>query len=321
MLRVIEFDFESKKERLISPESLQASPAPGIYYWIHAEDPDETALAELLGRLLPDAQISLPESREDPEELLEFHSDYIALTFSESVFSDHLFSTEPFQVVLGGHFLGTLSKPGSTVARQVLDQYRNDFQNFAKSPGFLLFEVVDALYHNYQRTYRGFEAEIGRLQNQLFEKTNEQHFLRVARATKQMLEFQFTIVDARDLITAIATRKSPFIRETTQPFLEQKGNLIGRMGDDVSTQRDAIANTLNLYVGFIGFRSNQIINRLTIISLIFLPLTFLVGVYGMNFTHMPEIDWPYSYPLFWAVVLVIVVGLLLYFKHKRWLQL
>ncbi len=321
MLTVIEFDFEKKKDRTVDPGRVQVSPPAEIYYWIHAEEPDAVDLNELLRKLVPRSQIDLRPEQHDDDDLVQLHPDSLALSFNETGYSSRILAISSLHVILGGSFLATLTRPDSSVVKQVLSQYRGDFQNFARSPGFLLFEIVDALCQNYQRTYRSFEFEIGELQNQLFEEVNERLFLRVARTTKQMLQFQFTIVDTREVIASIATRKSTFVRETTQPFLERKGELLTRMGDDLSTQRDAIANTLNLYVGFVSYRTNQIINRLTIISVIFLPLTFLVGVYGMNFTHMPEIDWPYSYAVFWIVVLTIVLGLLLYFKRKRWLQM
>ena len=321
MMTVIEFDFEKKTDRRIDPGQVQITAPTGTYYWIHAEEPDADEFSDLMGRLAPQSGIDLRPDRHDDEDLVRMHPDCLALTFSETSFPERLLSVNSLHVILAGNFLATLMKSDSEIAKQVLAQYHSDFQNFAKSPGFLLFEVVDALCQNFQRTYRGFEAEVGELQNQLFEAVNERLFLHVARTTKQMLQFQFTIVDAREVIASIATRKSTYVQETTQPFLARKGELLGRMGDDLSTQRDAIANTLNLYVGFVSYRTNQIINRLTIISVIFLPLTFLVGVYGMNFTHMPEIDWPYSYAAFWVVVLVIVLGLLLYFRKKRWLQM
>lgn len=317
----IEFDFDTKTDRRIDPKEVRSDAQAEIYYWIHAEEGESAELTDLLGRLVPQAGLDLRPERHDDADLLQLCPDCLVLTFSETAFMNRILSVSSLHVILAGNFLVTLMKADSAVAKHALSQYQSDFRNFAKSPGFLLFEIVDALCQNFQRTYRSFEREIGELQNQLFEEVTERLFLQVARATKQMLRFQFTIVDAREVIASVATRRSTFVQETTQPFLARKGELLSRMGDDLSTQRDAIANTLNLYVGFVSYRTNQIINRLTIISLIFLPLTFLVGIYGMNFTHMPEIDWPYSYAAFWIVVLLIVLGLLLYFRKKRWLQM
>ena len=92
-----------------------------------------------------------------------------------------------------------------------------------------------------------------------------------------------------------------------------------RLGEDVSSEREALNEMLHLYMGMVSHRTNKIVNRLTVISTIFLPLAFLCGVYGMNFEFMPELGWKYSYPLFWVVVVSIAVGLLITMKKNKWI--
>lgn len=85
------------------------------------------------------------------------------------------------------------------------------------------------------------------------------------------------------------------------------------------TEREILAGALNLYLSMVSHRTNRIVNRLTLLSAIFLPLTFLCGVYGMNFRILPEIEWQYGYLFFWVLVAVITGSLLLALKIKRWL--
>jgi magnesium transporter len=108
------------------------------------------------------------------------------------------------------------------------------------------------------------------------------------------------------VLADLAARKTPFIAETTQPFLANMVGTIERVLQDVLVDRDILSGSLNNYLSMVAHRTNQIMNRLTIVSVIFLPLTFLCGVYGMNFRVMPEIDWRYGYPLFWVLALMIV---------------
>ena len=83
-------------------------------------------------------------------------------------------------------------------------------------------------------------------------------------------------------------------------------------------EREILAETLNLYIGMVGHRTNQVVNRLTVVSFVFLPLTFLCGVYGMNFEVLPELKWRYGYMLFWVVSTIIVAALLTYMRKRRW---
>lgn len=321
MVTAVEFDFRNKEEREIGLESISVDPGPGVYYWLRCETSQVGELQEWIDRLQSNSGLDVGGLEQDDESLVQLTPEYLSFVLSETRFSDGLFSAEPLRLILGNHFLITIAAPRSPIIRHVLSRYRQDFLSFAQSPGFLLFEIIDVLCLNHQRTYRSFESVIDRLQTELFEQVNKRIFIHVARTMKQMLLFHFSIVDSREIISSIATRKSPFISETTQPFLGSKADFLGRLGADLSTQRDVIADTLNLYVGFVSHETNHIINRLTIISLIFLPLTFLVGVYGMNFKYMPELDWIYGYPSFWVAAVMIVISLVLYFRHKKWLDL
>ncbi len=321
MVTAIEFNFKTKTEREIELKSLSSDPGPDVYYWICGDSSRGAELQEWLDRLLPDTHLDLGTFDQEEETLIYLTSDYLTFSLSETRFSDGLLTTEPLKLILGHRFLVTSAASSSAIIRLVLSRYGQDFLKFAQSPGFLLFEIIDMLCLNHQKTYQSFESVIDRLQTELFEHVNKRIFVRVARTMKQMLLFHFAIVDNREIISSVATRKSLFVTETTQPYLGAKADLLGRLSADLSTQRDVIADTLNLYVGFVSHQTNHIINRLTIISLIFLPLTFLVGVYGMNFQYMPELGWIYGYPFFWVAVVTIVISLLLYFRHKKWLDL
>jgi magnesium transporter len=121
----------------------------------------------------------------------------------------------------------------------------------------------------------------------------------------------------------LATRKSPFISQTTQPFLEKKGVLLERLSADVTTEREVLSESLNLYMGIVSYRTNQVVTKLTMVSMIFLPLSFLVGLYGMNFgsseSSMPELRWQYGYGFFWFVVGLVVFTLLYWMRRNKWL--
>ena len=91
-----------------------------------------------------------------------------------------------------------------------------------------------------------------------------------------------------------------------------------RLGDDLDSERSVMTETLNLYMGMVSHRTNRIINRLTLFSMIFLPLSFLCGVYGMNFDVMPELRWPFSYLVFWIAVVTFVCSFITLIWKKRW---
>ena len=100
------------------------------------------------------------------------------------------------------------------------------------------------------------------------------------------------------------------------PYLQALVGSIDGLVADLAVDREILAETLNLYIGLVGHRTNQVVNRLTVVSFVFLPLTFLCGVYGMNFRHLPELEWEYGYAAFW-VTTVTLAGAGLYLMRRR----
>ena len=125
------------------------------------------------------------------------------------------------------------------------------------------------------------------------------------------------VLPARSVLTDLSTRKSPFVSEATQPFL---GNMVGtveRVLQDVLVDRDILSGALNNYMSMVAHQTNKTMSKLTVVSVVFLPLTFLCGVYGMNFDVIPELKWHYGYLGFWSMAAVIVVGLLYLMRRNK----
>ena len=126
-------------------------------------------------------------------------------------------------------------------------------------------------------------------------------FARVSQLGADLLHFRKVLLPARAVLTDLRTRRSLFLSEATQRFL---GNMVGTVEhvlQDMLVDRDILSESLNLYMSMVGHRTNQVMKRLTVVSVVFLPLTFLFGVYGMNFEVLPELRWRFGYVYFWVV--------------------
>ena len=131
------------------------------------------------------------------------------------------------------------------------------------------------------------------------------------------MHFRKVLLPARTVLTDLATRKSLFVSEATQAFLSNMVGTVERVLQDLLVDRDILSESLSLYMSMVGYRTNRIMSRLTVVSVMFLPLTFLCGVYGMNFEVLPELKWQHGYALFWTVVTAIVISLLVVMKRNR----
>ena len=201
---------------------------------------------------------------------------------------------------------------------KIRQTWREDFAKFAQSPGFFLFEVADHYVTVSQHFVHALESSIQSLHKHLFEDSDDSVFGEAAALMQRQLEFRQYMMAAHEIFDELATRNSVFIPETTKPYVARNADRIERVGVELLQQRDGLMNTLNLYIGMTGHRTGQLLKRLTSFSIIFLPLSFLAGVFGMNFVHMPGTEWAYGYWMFWLMCLIITLVLLAFARRGKW---
>jgi Mg2+ and Co2+ transporter CorA len=209
---------------------------------------------------------------------------------------------------------------GHDVIAEVCDSYEEDFYQRAQSGGFLLFELVDSLIFDYRQTLGELALDVEVMQARLIQNKDDQAiFNDFSILSASLLQFRNAVAAARESVDGLSNRRSPFIQESAQPFLERQALPLDRLAGDATTSRAILSETLNLYMGMTSHKTNLVINRLVIISMVFLPLNFFAAVYGMNFKYIPEFEWRYGYPAFWCLAITLVSGMFLVFKRKKWI--
>lgn len=322
MTFAIEFDFNTKQERPVALEEIAAVPASGLYYWIDLEgEPKATARGFLERMDIDPLTLDLLFDDDTPPRFNVFSSCLHFMLKEARVVNDD-WLTVPVQVVLGSHFMLTSHPARVEFLADIKQTYKEDFHEHSHSPGFLLFELADHLTQGYRLTLNGISEMIEGVQAQILGEAGSEMFHEVNDLIRWLLEFRKIIIATREIVHELATRKSPFVSESTQPFLEKKGVLLDRLSTDVTTEREVLSESLNLFMGIVSYRTNRVVTKLTMVSMFFLPLSFLVGLYGMNFgspdSTMPELGWKYGYVFFWCVVATIV-GLLVYWmRRNKW---
>ncbi|HMO05748.1 MAG TPA: CorA family divalent cation transporter [Kiritimatiellia bacterium] len=319
-MQIVAFDFERKVERVVEASRLTAEgPEPGWFYWVVFDPQDQEAGAALLARLeVPEALVGALLGPQ-VEGRFELHDCAIHFSVTEAWYEAGALRSGTTEYLLMERVLAVMTPGRSPVLEQIQRIYREDFHKFAKSSGFLLYELASRLLDSYRRTFQQFAAEVERIQLTLFGKVTDDIFLSVSRLTADILAFRRMVLVSRDLFNELATRKSAFVAETAQPMLGVHSDRMERLGDELENERSVLAETLNLYMGMVSHRTNKIVNRLTIFSMIFLPLSFLCGVYGMNFEYIPELAWRYGYAGFWGTVVVFIVAFVWFIRKREWI--
>ncbi len=311
-LQVVDFDFETKVERNIELGQAAAAMEKGHFIWIDVEANDALEARRLLSGL----RFVSDEIVEDAltAEAATRHARYdncIHVVVSGCHQRGQHFDLERVDIVIAQTFMITIHKGPVAFLSAVRRDYKQDFQRFAKSPSFLVYELWDHLLENYLAIQKQMEERVEGLQNELrATQVDDDVFRRISELGADLLHFRKILLPARAVLTDLSTRRTIFISETTQAFLANMVGTVEHVLQDLLVDRDILSESLNLYMSLVSHRTNEVMKRLTVVSVVFLPLTFLCGVYGMNFEHLPELRWHYGYPFFWAVVAAIVISLL-----------
>ena len=318
-MHIVAFDFVQKRERTLGAGERLSAADNNAFLWLTAT-PEETAglparFAELGISSPACARLQGPQ----PEAHYELYDDAIHFTLAEARIDGKILKTDTVAGLLGARFFVMLSTADSPLLDKMRRLYREDFRQFARSSGFLLYELGSHLLESHRRVFQYYSAEAERIQLRLFGQVTDAIFAEVADLTGDILAFHRAVLAARDLFNELATRKSAFVAETTQPALDILADRLERLGGDIAGVRSVLNETLNLYMGMVSHRTNRLVSRLTVFSMIFLPLSFLAGVYGMNFDVLPELHWRYAYPLFWLFVLLFVAGFVVFARRKKWI--
>lgn len=315
---VIEFDFESKQDAWIELASVKAALARGRFVWIDlfASTPE---LVRAVLEELPGCDASWIEAVSKDEPVTQharferaLHVSICALKRSSD------FEIERVDLMLSEHVLVTLRRGPVEFLDTLHKTYRFDFVSFAKTPSFLLYEIWDQLLDSYLVAQKLLEERVERAQAELrADQVGDEVFRTVAELSADLLRFRKVLLPARAVLSDLATRRSLVISEITQRHL---GNLIGPLEHilgDLLVDAELLSESLNLYMSLVAHRTNEVMKRLTAVSVVFMPLTFVVGIYGMNFDVFPELHWRYGYAYFWLFVACLVAALLWLMRRTR----
>lgn len=321
-MTLVEFDFgnggSAKSEREIAFHESQPAIARGRFVWLDldAQNPVE---AKAMLKSFGIAEAAIDEALNgEPSTQHARYDDYLHLVVSGCREQEDNFVLERVDVFIGESFMVTLHGGPVVFLQAIRRDYKSDFLRFAKSPSFLVYELWDHLVDNYLSVQKLMEERVEQVQNELrADQVDDAVFSRMSELGADLLHFRKILLPARAVLTDLATRRSLFISEATQSFLANMAGRVEHVLQDLLVDREILSESLNLYMSLVSHRTNMVMKRLTVVSVVFLPLTFLVGVYGMNFEVMPELGWRYGYALFWVAVITLVVSLVVLMRRAK----
>lgn len=183
---------------------------------------------------------------------------------------------------------------------------------------YLAYALMDTVVDHYYHILEEIGDDIERLEDALLENPAGDQLQRIHELKRESVYMRKQVWPLRDIIAGLTRDESEFISEETRLFIRDIQDHTVQVVEIIDSYREMLTALLDLYMSGISNKMNEVMKVLTIIATIFIPVTFVAGIYGMNFKHIPELEWPWGYGFAWAVMAAIVLLMVGYFKKKKW---
>ncbi|MBI5485285.1 MAG: magnesium/cobalt transporter CorA [Deltaproteobacteria bacterium] len=300
-----------------------ANPCSSAVAWVNVEGVHDVELIRILGEkhaFHPLVLEDIVNTVQRPK--IEDYGNYLFIVLKMlHPAEDGEFTSEQLSIILGPDYLFTFQEG---IKGDAFDSVRDRIRNGkgkirGMGADYLAYALIDAIVDGYFSILEGFGERIIDVEEELTHAPDQKALHRINALKKEIIFLRKTVWPLREAISFMERGDSPLLNASTRIYFRDVYDHTVQVIDTVETYRDLLSGMLDLYLSSISNRTNEVMKFLTVIGTIFMPLTFLVGVYGMNFKHLPELEWRYGYFWLWGFMLVLALLMVMYFRKKRWL--
>ncbi len=249
------------------------------------------------------------------------YDDYIMLStkmLQYNVETEKIFS-ENLSIIFNENVLISFQERVGDFFNPVRERIRKNRKRIRNSgPDYLAFALLDVVVDNYIHTISLLGEKIEELDDELIRNPSSDSLENINKYKVEVNYLRKTIKPCREMILNLCKLDSELLSDEIQSHLHELQNNIELANESIDNYRDILSDQLNIFHTTVAYKLNDILKFLTIFSVIFIPITFIAGVYGTNFDNIPELHYKYSYFIMWVVILLTVIGMVTYFKKKKW---
>ncbi len=322
-LDLIQYDRNGFVEDVgVGLETALAKLTPEKVTWLNVDGLHDTALISKLGEafgLHPLVLEDVVHTEQRPK--VEYYDDYIYIVLRMlSLNAQGEVNNEQLSLVLGANFVLTFQETVGDVFEPVRERIRKGVGRVCKQGAdYLAYSLVDVIVDTYFTLLEGFEDDIDAIEDELLQDPSPQVLGRVNTLKREMLYLRKAVWPLRELMGSLQREETPLVHDGVRTYIRDVHDHSVQVIDTVETLREVLSSLHDFYLSSLSLKMNEVMKVLTIVGTIFLPLSFLAGVYGMNFANIPELHWRFGYEVFWLICLVVGGGMLFYFRRKKWL--
>jgi magnesium transporter len=294
---------------------------PNMVKWINVEGVHKIELIEKIGQLYNLHPLTLEDIVHiDQRPKFEDYDNYILAILKMITYDSEVIS-EQLSIVLTENTVISFQEPKGGDAFDIIRNRLRQCKGRVRKLGadYLFYALMDAVVDCYFNVIEVIGDKVEVIEEEIMNEPKNESLNHLYRMKREIIFLRKQVWPLRDMIANLIRSQTKFISPNTQIYLRDIQDHSTRIIDTVETYRDLLSGIMDIYLSTNANKMNEVMKVLTIMSSIFIPVTFIAGVYGMNFEFMPELKSPYGYAIVWGVMLSIITGLVIYFKRKKWM--
>jgi magnesium transporter len=257
----------------------------------------------------------------DTRPKIEITDDYLFIVMKLVMFNpEHkILETEQVSFILGKTFLFSFSEKSDEIFNPIKDRINTQLGKIRKrGSDYLLYALMDIVVDHYFLALEKVEDRIETLDDEVINNPERSQIESIYNLRNLLLMMRRSIWPLREIVNQLIKDDSDLLDESIEPYLRDIYDHTIHITESIEQQREITNGLMEIYLSMMSNKMNEVMKVLTVIATIFIPLTFIVGIYGMNFPNMPEMNWPWAYFAVWGVMVAVVVVMLIYFRKKNW---
>lgn len=323
-IRILDYDenqFEEKEAKTIE-ECFPFKDKPTTT-WINIDGLHQVDIIEKIGKEFDFHPLLLEDilNTEQRPKIEDFETHiYIVLKMLYYDDKTNEITSEQISIIFGHNFVISFQEKEGDIFDPIRERIRTGKGRTRKmGPDYLSYSLMDFIVDSYFSILEKMGENIEDVEETMITDPKPATLHGIHSLKRKMITLRKSVWPLRDVLSALERSDSSLIQEPTRIYLKDVYDHTIQVIDTVETYRDVLSGMLDVYLSSISNKMNEIMKVLTIIATIFIPLTFIAGVYGMNFEFMPELRWRLGYPAVWAVMICVGISMLVYFRKKKWI--
>lgn len=288
--------------------------------WLNIDGLKDLELIKNLGEKFNIHDLTLEDIlNTDQRPKIEFFENYLYVSLKMLTLENDTITSKQISLILQNNLVITFQEKPGDIFDNIKDRIKNKLGRIRhKGSDYLLFALLDSVVDHYYVLLDQFGDKIENLEEEAVYDPTDTVRETIHTLKREIIFLKKSVRPIQEMIVHLLKEETPHFKENTQKYIRDLLDHVNQIHETIDSYRELTSHLLEIYLSGMSHKMNQVMKVLTIVSTLFIPLTFIAGVYGMNFKYMPELTWKWAYPATWGIMIIISFLSILFFKKKKW---